>query len=246
MLTQESYLGRQIPEIGFWRPHITGSAGAVTAPDSYAAQAGMEILQAGGNAADAAAAAFLAIGVAEPFHAGIGGGCFQLFYHRQSRQFLAVDARGAAPLGSYLEMFLDERGEVDPEQTDYSGRSAAIPAAYRGLDLLLKKYGTMTWKQVPSRRSACAARGLSAGLCMNNAPATRRPGIMPRHLRDSVSCIGPRENRPGTGRCCTIRSWPTQWRQWPKMGWTGSMKGRWAGNLYRRPIGTAGFFHRKI
>ena len=175
MLMQDSYLGRQIPEIAFWRPHIKGSAGAVTAPDSYAAQAGMEILQAGGNAADAAVAAFLAIGVAEPFHAGIGGGCFQLFYHRQSRQFLAVDARGVAPLGSYPEMFLDERGEVDPELTDYSGRSAAIPAAYRGLDLLLKKYGTMTWKQVSQPAIRMCRQGFVCGFmyeqCARNAEA---------------------------------------------------------------------------
>src|SRR6476660_1014889 len=57
-------------------PVMTGSGGAVASVDADAAQVGIDILKAGGNAADAAIATAAALGVTEPFSAGIGGGGF--------------------------------------------------------------------------------------------------------------------------------------------------------------------------
>lgn len=47
---------------------------------------------------DAAVAVSLVLGVVEPYHSGIGGGCFHIVYHKESNEFFAVDARGVAPL----------------------------------------------------------------------------------------------------------------------------------------------------
>lgn len=81
----------------------------------YAAAAGLEMMKKGGNAIDAAVAVSLVLGVVEPYHSGIGGGCFHIVYHKESNEFFAVDARGVAPLGAWQDMFLDEDGGVDLE-----------------------------------------------------------------------------------------------------------------------------------
>ena len=134
--------------IAMYKPHVSGSEGAVSANNPYAAQAGLEILKKGGNAFDAAVAVSLALGVVEPYHSGIGGGCFQVFYDKKKDQVYSVDARGTAPKNASQNMFLDENGEVDLNLTEYSGRSVAVPAFYRAMDQLLKNHGTMTWAEV--------------------------------------------------------------------------------------------------
>lgn len=175
MLVQPTYLGKEIPEIAFYRSHVSGTQGAVTAPNPFAAKAGLEILKSGGNAVDAAAATWLVISVVECFHAGIGGGCFQVFYHKETNQFYSIDARGVAPLNSYQDMFLDENGNVDTTLTEFSGRAASVPGAFRGVDAMLKKFGTMSWKEVAQPAIRLCREGFPAGfmyaLCADNAEA---------------------------------------------------------------------------
>ena len=78
------YLGRMVDDaIAMFKPHVSGTEGAVSANNPYAAEAGLEILKAGGNAFDAACAISLVLGVVEPYHSGIGGGCFHVFYDKR-------------------------------------------------------------------------------------------------------------------------------------------------------------------
>lgn len=175
MLVQPKYLNKEIPEIAFYRSHVSGTQGAVSAPNPFAAKAGLEILKAGGNAVDAAAATWLVISVVECYHAGIGGGCFQVFYHKETDQFYSIDARGVAPLNAYQDMFLDQNGNVDLSLTEFSGRSVSVPAAYRGVDMMLKRFGTMSWKEVSQPAIRLCREGFPAGFmyawCANNAEA---------------------------------------------------------------------------
>ena len=81
------YLGRMVDDaIAMFKPHVSGTEGAVSANNPYAAEAGLEILKAGGNAFDAACAISLVLGVVEPYHSGIGGGCFHVFYDQKDRR----------------------------------------------------------------------------------------------------------------------------------------------------------------
>lgn len=163
-MANKSYLGRMVPEgVAMYKPHVSGTEGAVSCNSPYAAQAGLEILKQGGNAFDAAVAVSLALGAVEPYHSGIGGGCFHVFYDKKSNSFHAVDARGVAPKNAYQDMFLDENGEVDLNLTEYSGRSTAVPALYRAMDNLLKKYGTMTLAQVSAPAIRYCREGFACG-----------------------------------------------------------------------------------
>lgn len=91
------YLGKEVSEIAMYKPHAAGTEGAVSCNNPYAAAAGLEMMKKGGNAIDAAVAVSLVLGVVEPYHSGIGGGCFHIVYHKESNEFFAVDAR-ASPL----------------------------------------------------------------------------------------------------------------------------------------------------
>ena len=71
------YLGRTVDDtIAMYKPHVSGTEGAVSSNSPYATQAGLEIMKQGGNAFYAAVAVSLVLGVVEPYHCGIGGGCF--------------------------------------------------------------------------------------------------------------------------------------------------------------------------
>lgn len=157
------YLGYQLNDIFFYRPYPYGTKGAISSNNPYATQAGLEILRAGGNAFDAACAVSLVLGVVEPYHSGIGGGCFHILYHKDSDSFASCDARGVAPIHATPDMFLDKNGNVDLSLTEFSGRSVAVPALYRAMDNLLKQYGTMSWSEVSAPAIRLARDGFYCG-----------------------------------------------------------------------------------
>lgn len=157
------YLGYQLNDIFYYRPYPYGNQGAVSSNSPYATAAGLEILKKGGNVFDAACAVSLTLGLVGPYHSGIGGGCFYVFYHKGSNRFYCCDARGVAPIHASEDMFLDADGNVDLSLTEFSGRSTAVPALYRALDGILQKYGTMSWEEVSAPAINLAQKGFCCG-----------------------------------------------------------------------------------
>ena len=157
------------------RPHAYGPNGAMSTSNSYGAQAGLAMLEAGGNAADAVVAAGLVACVVEPFHAGLGGGCFITYYDKASRKVHTFDARGVAPIKAHKDMFLNSDGDVDLEKQTYGGMSVITPGYLRGLEQLLTKYGTMTWEQVAAPAIKLGREGFRVGatyeICCNKEEA---------------------------------------------------------------------------
>jgi gamma-glutamyltranspeptidase/glutathione hydrolase len=162
-MANHPYLGQQLDHMFQYRPFPYGSKGAVASDSAYATRAGLEILKKNGNAFDAACAVSLVLGLVAPYHSGIGGGCFHIFYHKASHAFYSCDARGTAPMHASKDMFLDEKGNVDPSLTEFSGRSVAVPAFYRAMDQLLRAYGTMTWEEVSAPAVKLAREGFACG-----------------------------------------------------------------------------------
>lgn len=163
IIIKHNYLEKKLPGMAMFRPYPSGQGGGISSNSPYATRAGLEMLKKGGNAIDAAVAISLVLGVVEPYHSGIGGGCFHIVYHKESNQFYACDARGVAPVNAYQDMFLDKNGEVDLELTEYSGRSVVVPACYRAMDNLLKKFGTMSWEQVSEPAIRLCRNGFKCG-----------------------------------------------------------------------------------
>ena len=125
-------------------PQEAYSEYAVATDHALASQAGAEILAAGGNAADAAAAAMLALGVVSPGSSGLGGGGFALYYDAESGETTFLDFRERAPAAATADMFegqepVEGRGSL-PSQ--YGGKATGVPGEPAGIAELLERFGS--------------------------------------------------------------------------------------------------------
>jgi len=115
---------------------------AVASPHALATAAGVEILEEGGNAFDAAVAVSAALTVVSSQSTGIGGGGFFLL-HRQSDGFqVLVDGREVAPLAATANMFQNAKGMADPKASTLGAKAAAIPGLPALWQHVAQKYGT--------------------------------------------------------------------------------------------------------
>ena len=127
----------------------TASRGMVSAADPRAAQAGREILDAGGSAADAALATLLALTVVEPQSSGIGGGGF-LVYHDERRDRTATyDGREEAPSAAGPQWFFGADGKpLGQREAVPGGRSVGVPGNIRMMALAHEKHGKLAWAKL--------------------------------------------------------------------------------------------------
>lgn len=128
------------------RPVIAPHAMVVSA-QHLATMAGVEILERGGNAIDAAVAVGYAEAVVHPCCGNIGGGGFMLI-HLKSSGNLFLNFREKAPLKATSAMFRDAHGKVMPSRSTDSYLGVGVPGTVMGLDTALAKYGTMPLKEV--------------------------------------------------------------------------------------------------
>jgi gamma-glutamyltranspeptidase/glutathione hydrolase len=130
--------------------HIaTGAGGAVASVDVDATQIGLEMLRAGGNAVDAAVATAAALGVTDPFSAGIGGGGFMVIYQPDLDTVITLDGREMAPAGTTPDLFRDPdspTGENLPFWPNRitSGLAVGVPGTLLNWATALDRYGTQT------------------------------------------------------------------------------------------------------
>jgi gamma-glutamyltranspeptidase/glutathione hydrolase len=132
--------------------------GVVTAANPYGAEAGAKILEAGGNAIDAAVAVAYALNVVEPQSAGIGGGGFMLIHLARSGRTFAIDSRERAPAGATPAMF--EGLSFDAAST--SGIAVGVPGMVRGTALAVKRWGNLTLAEVTAPAIKLAREGFAA------------------------------------------------------------------------------------
>jgi gamma-glutamyltranspeptidase / glutathione hydrolase len=124
---------------------VPGRAGAVlSTTEPAAAQAGLEIIHAGGNAVDAAAAMILALAVVEPQSAGIGGGGFMMIHRADRGETVVIDSRETAPAAADPAM-LEGLGFA---LASTSGVSVGVPGALRGIELALARHGRLRLDEV--------------------------------------------------------------------------------------------------
>lgn len=150
---RESELSYQIPEppeiaTGYQpKPGWATSEFAVATANPLSTDAGYQIIQAGGNAVDAAVAVQLVLTLVEPQSSGIGGGAFFLMW--DGEEIHAYNGRETAPAGANEELFLDENGEPLPfGEAVRSGKSVGVPGTFALLRVIHEKFGSLSWSQV--------------------------------------------------------------------------------------------------
>lgn len=144
-----------------WRPTIMGTHGMVAAGHPLAAEVGLRVLKAGGNAVDAAVAAWAIQGQVEPGMTGLGADMFALVYLAKTKEVKFINGSGFAPKAATIDYYKSHGGM--PED---SGLAIAVPGAVGGVDLLLKKYGTKPMADVLAPAIEVAEQGyaISEGL----------------------------------------------------------------------------------
>jgi gamma-glutamyltranspeptidase/glutathione hydrolase len=116
---------------------------AVASAHRLATEAGLEVLDNGGNAFDAAVAVSAALAVVEPASSGIGGGGFWLLHVADEDRQVMVDGRETAPMAATADMYLNEAGEVDRDKAVNGPLSAGIPGHPAAMVHLAENYGRL-------------------------------------------------------------------------------------------------------
>jgi len=142
------------------RPAAFAKRFMVSAADRRAVAAGLEMLRAGGSAADAAIAAQLVLGLVEPQSSGLGGGAFVLTWTEKDRRVRSFDARETAPAAAKPERFLDRHGNPEEfRRAVLSGRSVGVPGVPRLLEVLHREHGRLPWARLFTAAIRLAEQG---------------------------------------------------------------------------------------
>jgi len=160
----------------------SGAHGMVATEQAEATRAGVDVLQRGGNAIDAAVAVGYALAVVNPCCGNIGGGGFMLI-HRAKGGDTFINFREKAPLRATRDMYLDASGNVVPGRSTRGWLAIGVPGTVMGLERARTEYGTMSREQLMASAIALARDGFVLGsgdvaLLAPEAPAfAREPNI---------------------------------------------------------------------
>ena len=156
---------------------IEARHGAVAAEHRLASAAGVEILERGGNAVDAAVAAALATGVVNPSSSGLGGGGFLVAWDARRARASTIDFREAAPSGAYETMFVSADGSVDARASRIGALAVGVPGEPRGLALALQRHGRLRFADVAAPAIRIAREGFVIEAHLASMIASAKTGL---------------------------------------------------------------------
>ncbi len=143
-------------------PRATRAATAphamVAAEGDLAAHAGLDVLARGGDAVDAAVAIALVLGVTNSGSCGIGGGGFMLIYRAREHKVYALDYREVAPRAASPTMY-EREGKIDEKLAQTGALAIAVPGELAGLDVALKRFGSMKFAALAAPAIKLAREG---------------------------------------------------------------------------------------
>lgn len=126
---------------------VYAAHGMVSSAHELASKAGVEIMQKGGNAIDAAVATAMALNVVEFNASGIGGGGYMTIRFAKTGETVCLDYREQAPASATKDLFASDQAKKEKWSVE-GGKAIGVPGWIKGMEYALKKYGTMTLAQV--------------------------------------------------------------------------------------------------
>ena len=147
----------------------------IAAANPLAAEAGLEVLRAGGGAVDAAIAAQMVLNLVEPQSSGIGGGGFMLYYDAAEDRVVAYDGRETAPGAATPELFLGPDGKpLKFWDAVIGGRSVGAPGLLAMLELAHRSHGRLAWARLFARAIELAETGFAVSPRLNELIGSSR------------------------------------------------------------------------
>ena len=132
----------------------------VVAANPLAAEAGLDVLRAGGSAADALVAVQAILGLVEPQSSGLGGGAFLVWFDAGTDTLTTFDGRETAPTAASETLFLDASGKpLDFFEAVVGGRSVGVPGVPRLLETVHARFGKRPWAELLEPAAALAESG---------------------------------------------------------------------------------------
>ncbi|MFF4690645.1 gamma-glutamyltransferase [Streptomyces sp. NPDC001307] len=207
-------------------PVAVGYGGAVASVDADASAAGIEVLRHGGNAVDAAVATAAALGVTEPYSAGIGGGGYFVYYDAKSRTVHTIDGRETAPLSADSDLFTENGKPLAFADAVSSGLSVGTPGTPATWQTALDEWGSRRLGTVLKPAERIAREGFTVDDTFRSQTASNETRF--RYFPDTARLFLPNGQLPVVGS--TLRN-PELARTYEELGREG------VGAIYRGDIG---------
>ena len=137
-----------------WRPVVLSDTGMIASGHALASEAGIRVLKSGGNAVDAAVAAWAVQGLTEPEMTGLGGDMFMLIYLAKTGEVKFINGTGVAPMAATVDFYKGKGGLPGDGIL-----SVSVPAAVAGAELAAKTYGTRPLAELLAPAIELAERG---------------------------------------------------------------------------------------
>src|SRR5688572_19223132 len=137
-----------------WRPVVLSDTGMIASGHALASEAGIRVLKSGGNAIDAAVAAWAVQGLTEPEMTGLGGDMFMLIYLAKTGEVKFINGTGVAPMAATVDFYKGKGGLPGDGIL-----SVSVPAAVAGAELAAKTYGTKPLAELLAPAAELAERG---------------------------------------------------------------------------------------
>jgi gamma-glutamyltranspeptidase/glutathione hydrolase len=148
---QEQEPQQQRPRVVTGRSKIATKYGIVAASQPLSARAGVQILERGGNAIDAAIAANAVEALVEPYYNGIGGDLFAIYYEAKTGKLYGMNAGGWAPTGLTPELLRSKGNTRMPGSGIYT---VTVPGAVKGWEMMRSRFGKLPMADFSRRRSS--------------------------------------------------------------------------------------------
>ncbi|MCK1820245.1 gamma-glutamyltransferase [Streptomyces sp. XM83C] len=207
-------------------PVAVGYGGAVASVDADASAAGIEVLEHGGNAVDAAVATAAALGVTEPYSAGIGGGGYFVYYDARSRTVHTIDGRETAPLSADSGLFLENGKPLAFADAVSSGLGVGTPGTPATWQTALDKWGSKRLATVLKPAERLARDGFTVDETFRSQTAANETRF--RYFPDTARLFLPGGKLPVVGS--TFKN-PDLARTYAELGRKGT------GLIYRGDLG---------
>ena len=152
---------------------VAANGNMVVGPERLASEAGLIMLEQGGNAVDAAVATGFALAVTLPRAGNIGGGGFMLVHLAAENRNVFIDYREMAPAAATRDMFLTPEGKVDKRRAYFSHQASGVPGTVAGLIHALEEYGTLPLATVIQPAIDLAANGFVMDITLHQNLSAR-------------------------------------------------------------------------